>query len=92
MPTQVGYLARAEGWAARALSPAAGAASFLKAAEVSCTHRTRAPMRLRLRPRSPRWPRANQQIAEELVRSVRTVETYVYRAMQKRGVEHRHEL
>jgi DNA-binding NarL/FixJ family response regulator len=36
--------------------------------------------------------RTNQQIAEELVLSVRTVETYVYRAMQKRGVEHRREL
>jgi DNA-binding CsgD family transcriptional regulator len=36
--------------------------------------------------------RTNQQIADELVLSVRTVETYVYRAMQKRGVEHRHEL
>jgi DNA-binding NarL/FixJ family response regulator len=34
----------------------------------------------------------NQQIADRLVLSVRTVETYVYRAMQKRGVEHRHEL
>jgi hypothetical protein len=30
--------------------------------------------------------------AEQLVLSVRTVETYVYRAMQKRGVESRHEL
>jgi DNA-binding NarL/FixJ family response regulator len=36
--------------------------------------------------------RTNQQIADELILSVRTVETYVYRAMQKRGVEHRHEL
>ncbi|HTU32016.1 MAG TPA: LuxR C-terminal-related transcriptional regulator [Solirubrobacteraceae bacterium] len=36
--------------------------------------------------------RTNQQIADELVLSVRTVETYVYRAMHKRGVEHRHEL
>jgi DNA-binding CsgD family transcriptional regulator len=35
---------------------------------------------------------SNQQIADRLVLSVRTVETYVYRAMQKRGVDHRHEL
>jgi len=34
----------------------------------------------------------NQQIADRLVLSVRTVETYVYRAMQKRGVSNRHEL
>jgi DNA-binding NarL/FixJ family response regulator len=34
----------------------------------------------------------NHEIAEQLVLSVRTVETYVYRAMQKRGVESRHEL
>ena len=34
----------------------------------------------------------NQEIADQLVLSVRTVETYVYRAMQKRGVEHRHDL
>ena len=34
----------------------------------------------------------NQQIADRLVLSVRTVETYVYRAMQKRGVDYRHEL
>ena len=32
LPTQVGYLARAEGWGARALSDAAGAASFAAAA------------------------------------------------------------
>jgi DNA-binding NarL/FixJ family response regulator len=35
---------------------------------------------------------SNQQIADQLVLSVRTVETYVYRAMQKRGVDHRREL
>ena len=35
---------------------------------------------------------SNQEIAEQLVLSVRTVETYVYRAMQKRGVSNRHEL
>jgi DNA-binding CsgD family transcriptional regulator len=35
---------------------------------------------------------SNQQIAEQLVLSVRTVETYVYRAMQKKGVDNRHEL
>jgi DNA-binding NarL/FixJ family response regulator len=35
---------------------------------------------------------ANAEIADQLVLSVRTVETYVYRAMQKRGVAHRHEL
>jgi DNA-binding CsgD family transcriptional regulator len=35
---------------------------------------------------------SNQEIADELVLSVRTVETYVYRAMQKRGVAHRGEL
>jgi DNA-binding NarL/FixJ family response regulator len=34
----------------------------------------------------------NQQIANELVLSVRTVETYVYRAMQKRGVSNRRDL
>jgi DNA-binding CsgD family transcriptional regulator len=34
----------------------------------------------------------NQEIADELVLSVRTVETYVYRAMQKRGVDHRRDL
>ncbi len=32
MPTQTGYLARAEGWAARALSDAAGADAFMAAA------------------------------------------------------------
>jgi DNA-binding CsgD family transcriptional regulator len=35
---------------------------------------------------------SNQEIADQLVLSVRTVETYVYRAMQKRGVSNRHEL
>ncbi|MFZ0974961.1 MAG: helix-turn-helix transcriptional regulator [Solirubrobacteraceae bacterium] len=35
---------------------------------------------------------SNQQIADQLVLSVRTVETYVYRAMQKKGVDNRHEL
>jgi DNA-binding CsgD family transcriptional regulator len=35
---------------------------------------------------------SNLEIAEQLVLSVRTVETYVYRAMQKRGVDNRHEL
>jgi DNA-binding CsgD family transcriptional regulator len=35
---------------------------------------------------------SNQEIAEQLVLSVRTVETYVYRAMQKRGVTSRQEL
>ena len=35
---------------------------------------------------------SNQEIADQLVLSVRTVETYVYRAMQKRGVSHRTEL
>ena len=35
---------------------------------------------------------SNQEIAGQLVLSVRTVETYVYRAMQKRGVDNRHEL
>jgi DNA-binding CsgD family transcriptional regulator len=35
---------------------------------------------------------SNVEIAEQLVLSVRTVETYVYRAMQKRGVGNRHEL
>ncbi len=34
----------------------------------------------------------NQEIADQLVLSVRTVETYVYRAMQKRGVDNRHDL
>jgi DNA-binding NarL/FixJ family response regulator len=34
----------------------------------------------------------NLQIADQLVLSVRTVETYVYRAMQKRGVDNRREL
>lgn len=34
----------------------------------------------------------SQQIADELVLSVRTVETYIYRAMQKRGVENRRDL
>jgi DNA-binding CsgD family transcriptional regulator len=210
MPTQVGYLARAEGWAARALSPAAGAKAFLRSAAASeqpllsarllyealrsgaspatvapalqervarCDARLaavyagharglaqrdgraleavaeefnalgatayameaaadgarvwladgrmdsarRAAARARvlhvpgqgadppvidgldgsateLTPREAQIAalaargRTNQQIADELVLSVRTVETYVYRAMQKRGVEHRHEL
>ena len=35
---------------------------------------------------------SNQQIADQLVLSVRTVETYVYRAMQKRGVSNLTEL
>jgi ATP/maltotriose-dependent transcriptional regulator MalT len=35
---------------------------------------------------------SNQEIADQLTLSVRTVETYVYRAMQKRGVSHRQEL
>ncbi len=35
---------------------------------------------------------SNHEISEQLVLSVRTVETYVYRAMQKRGVSHRGEL
>jgi len=35
---------------------------------------------------------SNPQIADELVLSVRTVETYVYRAMQKRGVSNRRDL
>ena len=35
---------------------------------------------------------SNQEIADQLVLSVRTVETYVYRAMQKRGVASRQEL
>lgn len=35
---------------------------------------------------------SNQQIADQLVLSVRTVETYVYRAMQKKGVDNRHQL
>ena len=34
----------------------------------------------------------SQEIADQLVLSVRTVETYVYRAMQKRGVDNRHHL
>ncbi len=34
----------------------------------------------------------NAQIAEQLVLSVRTVETHVYRAMQKLGVSDRHDL
>ena len=35
---------------------------------------------------------SNAEIADQLVLSVRTVETHVYRAMQKRGVTARHEL
>jgi DNA-binding CsgD family transcriptional regulator len=35
---------------------------------------------------------SNQEIADQIILSVRTVETYVYRAMQKRGVTSRHEL
>jgi DNA-binding NarL/FixJ family response regulator len=35
---------------------------------------------------------SNQEIADQLVLSIRTVETYVYRAMQKRGVDNRREL
>jgi ATP/maltotriose-dependent transcriptional regulator MalT len=35
---------------------------------------------------------SNQEIAEQLVLSVRTIETYVYRAMQKRGVDDRRDL
>jgi DNA-binding CsgD family transcriptional regulator len=35
---------------------------------------------------------SNQEIADQLVLSVRTVETYVYRAMQKRGVSNRTQL
>ncbi len=35
---------------------------------------------------------SNQEIAEQLMLSVRSVETYVYRAMQKRGVTNRREL
>ena len=35
---------------------------------------------------------ANHEIADQLVLSVRTVETYVYRAMQKRGVDNRRDL
>jgi DNA-binding NarL/FixJ family response regulator len=35
---------------------------------------------------------SNQEIAEQLILSVRTVETYVYRAMQKLGVGNRHDL
>lgn len=34
----------------------------------------------------------NQQIADQLVLLVRTVETRVHRAMQKRGVDQRREL
>jgi DNA-binding NarL/FixJ family response regulator len=34
----------------------------------------------------------NQQIADQLVLSVRTIETYIYRAMQKRGVNNRRDL
>jgi DNA-binding NarL/FixJ family response regulator len=34
----------------------------------------------------------SQQIADELVLSVRTIETYIYRAMQKRGVDRRQDL
>jgi DNA-binding NarL/FixJ family response regulator len=34
----------------------------------------------------------NQQIADQLVLSVRTVETYIYRAMHKRGVNNRRDL
>ncbi len=35
---------------------------------------------------------SNTEIADQLVLSVRTVETYVYRAMQKRGVSNRRDL
>jgi ATP/maltotriose-dependent transcriptional regulator MalT len=35
---------------------------------------------------------SNAEIADQLVLSVRTVETYVYRAMQKRGVSNRRDL
>ena len=35
---------------------------------------------------------SNRQIADQLVLSVRSVETYVYRAMQKRGVSNRRQL
>jgi DNA-binding NarL/FixJ family response regulator len=35
---------------------------------------------------------SNREIADQLVLSVRTVETYVYRAMKKRGAANRHEL
>ena len=35
---------------------------------------------------------SNAEIADQLVLSVRTVETHVYRAMQKRGVGDRREL
>jgi DNA-binding NarL/FixJ family response regulator len=34
----------------------------------------------------------NQQIADQLVLSVRTIETYIYRAMQKRRVNNRRDL
>ena len=40
--------------------------------------------------RSPGYVRLNPNY--QLVLSVRTVETYVYRAMKKRGVSNRHEL
>ena len=35
---------------------------------------------------------SNQEIADQIVLSVRSVETYVYRAMQKRGVSNRRQL
>ena len=35
---------------------------------------------------------SNSEVADQLVLSVRTVETYVYRAMQKRGVGNRRDL
>jgi DNA-binding CsgD family transcriptional regulator len=35
---------------------------------------------------------SNQEIADQLLLSVRTVETYIYRAMQKRGVDNRRDL
>jgi DNA-binding NarL/FixJ family response regulator len=35
---------------------------------------------------------SNQEIADQLMLSVRTVETYIYRAMQKRGVDNRRDL
>ena len=37
LPTQAGYLARAEGWAARALSDAAGVQSFQTASAALCS-------------------------------------------------------
>jgi DNA-binding NarL/FixJ family response regulator len=40
-------------------------------------------------PRSPARGLTNQQIADQLVLSVRTIETCIYRAMQKRGVDDR---